>query len=305
MFQTLRNGTDRVRGLAILWLIITSWMLGLSSAWAEQVPVPNYSAFVTDLTGSLSPSQKQALESRLQATHQQNVAEIAVLIVPTTQPETTFDYSLRVAEAWKVGSKARDDGVLFVIAKNDRKTQILVGYGLEGKLTDLQSSRILREMVAPYFRAGDFNGGITAGVEGILQAVSPLDAAATQTPRQTDKQHSRQQSAGIPGWVIAALFIWPLIARTLLNRIFGRTLTGTAGGISAAFLGWMAGIGVEAMIILAVIVFLLAAAKNSPRRGGFIGGGFGGGHIGGGFGGGGFGGGGGGRFGGGGASGGW
>lgn len=155
------------------------YLVGL--AVADQ-PVPALHRRVTDLTGTLSASQQTDIENTLQAFEQQKGSQVAVLVVPTTQPETIEQYSIRVASQWKLGRKGVDDGVLFLVAKNDRTLRIEVGYGLEGVLPDALCNRIIDGFVVPRFKEGDFFGGIHEGVAGILGVISgePLPPPRSQ-----------------------------------------------------------------------------------------------------------------------------
>ena len=127
---------------------------------ADLQPIPPLTARVTDTTGTLDAQQKQSLESELAALEQRKGSQLAVLIVPTTQPEDIEQYSIRVVDAWKLGRKNVDDGVLLIVAKNDHRVRIEVGRGLEGAIPDAANARIIREYITPKFRAGDFYGGI-------------------------------------------------------------------------------------------------------------------------------------------------
>ncbi|MGH8603850.1 MAG: TPM domain-containing protein, partial [Gammaproteobacteria bacterium] len=135
-----------------------------SPLWAE-VPIPPLTARIIDQTGTLSAAQRLDLENKLHAFESAKGSQIAVLIVPTTQPEAIEQYSMRVVEQWRLGRKGIDDGALLVVAKDDRKLRIEVGYGLEGVLTDATSKRIISEVITPLFKAGDFHAGIAAGVD--------------------------------------------------------------------------------------------------------------------------------------------
>ena len=134
-------------------------------------PIPPLSAHVTDLTQTLSAAEKGALEAKLADWEARTTNQLAVLVVPTTQPEPIEAYSLRVAEKWKIGRKGHDNGALLTVAKDDRKMRIEVGYGLEGTLTDATTRRIIAENIAPYFREGRFAAGIGAGVDRIIEVV--------------------------------------------------------------------------------------------------------------------------------------
>ena len=150
-----------------LLVAIAGVMPAFASFAADQQAVPPV-ARVSDATGTLSIEQKQSLESTLTALEQRKGSQVAVLFVATTQPEAIEQYSIRVAEAWKIGRKKIDDGALLVIAKNDRHLRIEVGYGLEGALNDATSKRIIDEIITPRFRNGDFAGGVSAGIDRMI-----------------------------------------------------------------------------------------------------------------------------------------
>ena len=162
--------------------------LALLLCWAvaafADVAVPPLTGRVVDQTGTLSSGDIATLTQTLRNFEARKGSQIAVLIVPTTAPETIEQYSIRVADAWKIGRKKVDDGAILVVAKDDRKLRIEVGYGLEGALTDVTAKRIIDEIITPKFRNNDFAGGISAGVDQIIRVVDgePLPAPA---PRQT------------------------------------------------------------------------------------------------------------------------
>src|ERR1700684_1020198 len=150
-------------------------LLALLLCWAfaasADVAVPPLSGRVVDQTGTLSGGDIDALTQKLRDFEARKGSQIAVLIVPTTAPETIEQYSIRVAEAWKIGRKKIDDGAILLVAKNDHKLRIEVGYGLEGALTDVTSQRIIDQIITPKFRNGDFAGGISDGVDRIMAGV--------------------------------------------------------------------------------------------------------------------------------------
>lgn len=279
------------------------WPLFLCSMLAgAEVAVPQLSGHVIDQTATLDANQQRALEQTLSAFEAKKGSQIAVLIVSTTEPEAIEQYSLRVAEQWKLGRKKVDDGVILLIAKNDRTLRIEVGYGLEGALNDATSKRIISEVITPYFKQGDFNGGINAGVNQITRVIEgePLPAA---TQKSAADSKDIQQFFPI---ILIAAFVLGGILRSLFGRFFGSLVTGGIIG----FIAWIF-VGALGIAFLAGVLALLftlfsgggggmGGGRGFGGMGGFGGGGFGGG----GFGGGGFGGGGGG-FGGGGASGRW
>jgi uncharacterized protein len=159
-------------------------LLALLVCWAfaavADVAVPPLSGRVVDQTGTLSASDISTLTRRLKDFETRKGSQVAVLIVPTTAPETIEQYSIRVAETWKIGRKKIDDGVLLVVAKNNHKARIEVGYGLEGALTDVTSKRIIDEIIVPKFQSGDFAGGISVGVEWIIAMIDGEKLPAPQ-----------------------------------------------------------------------------------------------------------------------------
>ena len=152
-------------------------LAGLACARAE-VAVPPLKARVTDLTGTLSGTQQQDLERRLREFESRKGSQIAVLMLPSTQPETIEEYSIRVADAWKIGRSKIDDGVILVIAKNDRKLRVEVGRGLEGAIPDAVAKRVVSDVITPHFRSGDFYGGVAAGTGALMKLIEgePLPA---------------------------------------------------------------------------------------------------------------------------------
>ena len=271
-----------------------AFTLGWFFVAGAEVPVPPLAGRITDQTTTLTAEQKAALEQTLQAFEARKGSQIALLIVPTTAPETIEQYSLRVAEQWKLGRRQVDDGAVLVVAKNDQALRIEVGYGLEGALNDATSKRIISEIITPRFKQGDFYGGITAGIDQIIRVVDgePL-------PEPTGKRGG--DTASIQQYM-PVIFILVLVMggvlRSVLGRFPGSIVTGGAVAVIAWFLVGTAFIAIFAGVI-ALFFTLVGGGMVGPGVGGHRGG-FGTGE----FGGGGFSGGGGG-FGGGGASGRW
>ena len=261
--------------LALMLASICMWASapGAIAAEGDIAAIPKLVKRVTDLTATLSAADEARIEARLKTFEEKKGAQIAVLIVATTQPETIFDYSIRVAEAWKLGRKDIDDGVLFVIAKGDRKLQILTGRGTQGVLTDAMSKRIISEIVAPKFRSSDFAGGIDDGVAKIIDV---LQGEALPPPpekkRTSAKQGSSVETFLILG-VVAALFVGPLL-RSLLGRFMGATATAGVTGAAAWFLAGGLLFPIVAGVILFFIVMLMGAMNFSRGGGGFIPGGW-------------------------------
>ena len=294
-----------VRGSAIALLValVIPFLL-----WAAEIPP--LKARVTDLTGTLSAEQRSALEQTLAEFERRKGAQLALLMVASTQPETIEQYAVRVEEAWKLGRKGVDDSLLLVIAKNDRKLHIEVGYGLEGVVPDAVAKRVIEDDIVPRFKQGDFYGGIRAGMDRLMRLVE-----GEKLPPPAARSHPQAEGFN-PGLVIALLF-FVIIAGRILRALFGSFFGSGVTATIAGFAGWLLIGSFFAAIAIGFVAFLLSlmggANLGGGRRGwgsgGWSSGGFGGG-WGGGFGGGGFGGGGGfsgggGSSGGGGASGSW
>ena len=244
------------------------------------VAVPPLKARVTDLTSTLTSEQTAALEAKLAAFEQRKGSQVAVLLLPTTQPETIEQYGIKVGEKWKLGRKGVDDGAILIIAKDERKLRIEVGRGLEGALPDAIAKRIVADDIVPLFKQGQFDAGINAGVDRILKVIDgealPDAKGSGWTGGDTDD---------IPGWAgLLVVFLGGLL-RLMFGAFFGALITGGIAVGVALFLGVEMAVG----LVIGGIVALLCLFGFSML----------------GFGGGGSWGGGGGDFGGGGASGSW
>ncbi len=268
-----------------------------NTAMAQQLqPVPPLEAHVTDLTGTLGAAERDALDKRLAALDESKGSQIAVLIVPTTRPEAIEQYSIRVVDAWKLGRKAVDDGVLLLVAKDDREVRIEVGQGLEGAIPDVIAKRIIEEHITPSFRDGNFAAGINAGVDAIVARVEG-------EPLPEPKTRASASQADVGDLFVKTLFI-AFFAAPILRSMFGR-LFGAAAGAAGGGALWFLSTGALTLGGLGALVAGLVVLLIGGGRGGgpwITGSGHGGGGFGGG--GGGFSGGGGG-FSGGGASGRW
>jgi uncharacterized protein len=281
------------------WLLACAlglWaVFGLVAAQSLQ-PIPKLEARVTDLTGTLTAGQQAELEQKLADFEARKGAQIAVLVVPTTAPEEIEQYSIRVVEAWKIGRKKVDDGVLLIVAKSDRTLRIEVGYGLEGALTDATSNRIIDETIVPLLRQGQYFAGISAGVDQIMRVI---DGEPLPPGRRGGNL------GGLLGYLLIAVLAGSPMLHSLFGRSLGSGLVGAGTGVVVYLLSQVLGIAIGAALLSFLISMVLGVGGRSGL-GGFGGfGGFGGmgGGMGGGLGGGLSGGGGG--FGGGGASGRW
>jgi uncharacterized protein len=247
-------------------LAALSWAAGLVSAapvLAQQlVEVPALEAPVTDLTGTLTSDQVAALDARLRAFEASRGSQIAVLLVPTTEPEAIEQFAIRVADAWKLGRKGVDDGAILVVARNDRKLRIEVGYGLEGALPDAIANRIIDEDIVPQFRRGDYYAGITAGVDRMTRVIEgePLPEPESGPPAQ-----------GAPGLfqLLPFLFVFALVGSAIFRRLLGRVGGAFASGGLMGLLTWfmvhILGIALAAGIV--VFVFVLLGGLGGGGRG--------------------------------------
>jgi uncharacterized protein len=242
-------------------------LLALLLCWAfaafADVAVPPLSGRVVDQTGTLSGGDVNSLTQTLKNLEARKGSQVAVLIVPTTAPETIEQYSIRVAEAWKIGRKKIDDGALLVVAKNDRKLRIEVGYGLEGALNDATAKRIIDEVITPRFRNGDFAGGVSAGVDRIVAVIDgePLPAPA---PAPQKSSGSLSNFDPFNPFVFFAIFVVGAILRSTLGRLIGSV---TAGGIVGA-LAWFVAGSLAASVILGIIAFIFTMVGDSMASSG-------------------------------------
>ena len=294
-----------MRAALLPWLVAAALLLGAGGLPAEPVvAIPPLTGPVVDQTGTLSAADKAALEAKLGELQARKGSQIGVLLVPTVRPEAIEQFSMRVAEAWRLGRKDVDDGVLLLVATGDREVRIEVGYGLEGVIPDATANRVIDEYIVPRFRAGDLPGGIAAGVERLIALV---DGEPLPEPVAGPSGDSSLTN------LFPVVFILSLAVGGVLRRVLGPFPGAVGTGAVAAGVTWLlAGVlGVTVFMgIVGLILGLVGGGgggrwSSYPRgRHGGFGGGFGG--SGGGFGGGGGGfSGGGGGFGGGGASGRW
>jgi uncharacterized protein len=274
-------------GAFLLWCALT--LAPGCAAWADAA-VPPLKARVTDLTRSLTPNQLDTLEQLLKNFETQKGSQIAVLIVPTTQPEDIAAYSIRVVDNWKLGRKGVDDGVLLLVAKDDRALRIEVGRGLEGVLPDAVTRRIIDEIIVPFFKQGDMYGRLQAGIVRMIRVV---EGEPLPPPAARDVAWSGYADY-LPG-VLVAVLVFAGVMRAIFGRLIGAGLAAGLGG----FVFWFVSGTLLGALVIGVIVFVFVLAGGGSGLGYRGYGGGGGGISGGGFSGGG------GGFGGGGASGRW
>lgn len=301
------------RYLATLSIAIIVWFGTTPPAAAQDLkPLPPLTAHVIDTTGTLDAGQLQALEAKLTTFEQSRGAQIVLLMVPSTLPEDITDYAQRAGDAWKIGRRDVGDGLLLVVAKNDRKVRIATTKTLEGALPDLATKQIIDTAITPRFKQGDFAGGLEAAADQIMARILGENLPLPANPSNSK---SRRGIAGFQ-WTDLAVFLFfavPIGAR-VLSGIIGRKAGAVATGSLVGLLAWLftsslllAGAAAVVAIVFALVASLgsLAGLGSSGRGGGWISGGGGGWGSNGGGSGGGFSSGGGGNFGGGGSSGSW
>lgn len=305
----------------ILGRSLLRWMAGLLLAvwlplvaWAQGVqPVPALTAHVMDSTGTLDATQRAALEAKLVAFQQSRGAQVVVLVVLSTQPEDIAAYAQRVGDAWKIGRKSVGDGLLLVVAKNDRKVRIETTKALEGAIPDLAARQVIDTAITPRLKQGDFAGGLNAAADQIMALISGENLPVPEQKSASDMADSGFEWTDLAVFLFFAVPIGGRLAAGVLGRKLGSIATGGAVGV----LAWVftsslivAGLAAVAGMVFALVASLGVLGSGSRSSGGWTTGGFGGGSSGGSWGGGsssggGFSSGGGGDFGGGGASGDW
>ncbi len=284
--------------------------------WAQDVQtLPVLTGRVIDSTGTLTPAQRTALDDKLAAFEASAGPQMVVLIVPSTAPEDITSYAQRVADSWKIGRREVGDGVVILVAKNDRKVRIEVAKALEGAVPDLAARQIIQSAITPAFKAGDYAGGLNLAIDQLQARIR-----GENLPLPTQQRAPSSGSSGLDFETLGALFfIGVPVLGAILTGVMGRKIGSVATAGAAGAAGWFIGGGLlmagAAAVIALVLVGVMGVGAARRGMGGRSGLGgmippiiFGGGGGGGGFGGGGGGGfssGGGGDFGGGGASGDW
>jgi len=230
-------------------------------AAAQPVPVPPLSGHVIDQTHTLTSEQQATIETALAAFEARKGSQVAVLLIPTTQPETIEQYALRVAEQWRLGRKKIDDGAILVVAKNDRTLRIEVGYGLEGALNDATSKRIIEEVITPKFRQQDFAGGISAGVQRMTSVIDGEPLPAPAVGQSTDPLHDI-------AWIIVAGAWLGFILRAVLGRFPGSVMTAAIVGAVSWFMVGLLSLALIAGGITLLTTWIGIAALLRARWGG-------------------------------------
>jgi len=274
----MRRRSPRPRtALAVPAFVAVLLLLLLAGPARAEVAVPPLQARVSDLTGTLSAAQRQALEQELAAFERRKGSQIAVLIVPSTAPETIEQYSIRAAEQWQLGRKGVDDGVLLLVAKNDRALRIETGYGVEGVIPDAVAKRVIEEIIVPYFRQGDYYGGIRAGVDRLMRLI---DGEPLPPPRARDTGWSGRPDL-FPLLLFGVFFLSGVLGR-LFGRLPGAAITGgVIGGAlwllaGSLLLGILAGTMAFVFALFSGGRMLVGGLPGGVHRGGPFGGGGGG-----------------------------
>lgn len=227
-------------------------VLAAPAVAADEAPVPQLKARVTDLTGTLTQSQLQSLEAPLVAFERRRGSQIAVLMLSSTKPETIEQYSIRLAESWKIGRSRIDDGLILVIAKDDHKLRIEVGRGLEGAIPDVIAKRVIREVIAPHFLNGDFHGGIADGTSALMKLVEG-------EPLPPPNQKAGGQSTGndlealLAPLLVATVFLGAVLSK-IFGRFFGAAVTAGIVGIAA----WTVLGALLAAVLAAIVAFVIS-----------------------------------------------
>jgi uncharacterized protein len=246
-------------------------LLALLLCWAcaalALVAVPPLTGRVVDQTGTLSAADIASLTQTLQDLETRKGSQIAVLIVPTTDDEPIEQFSLRVAESWKIGRKKIDDGALLVIAKNDRRLRIEVGYGLEGALTDATTKRIIDEDITPKFKAGDFGGGVAAGVDKMVRIVNGEKLPEPEPPHWQEPQSFNPEILANPFLIVPVMLFGGLFRRRL-----GRWLGSAVVGALTALAAWLLAGSVVAALITGAIAAMFVLISDARWSWGSAGG---------------------------------
>lgn len=246
--------------VALRW-ISALLLLAAGSAPAE-VPVPPLTARVIDQTGTLSAAEVEALERKLGDFEARKGSQLAILIVPSTEPETIEQYALRVAEQWKLGREGVDDGILVLVAKEDRALRIEVGYGLEGAVSDAVASRVIREVIVPLFKYGSYYAGIDAGVDRLMKTIDGEPLPEPDPRRYANEPHWQ---SFIPMAIVLAVIAGPMLRR-LFGRMMGAAATGGLTGLFVWLISTILGVAVGAGVLAFVFSLLFSDMGTGGRR---------------------------------------
>ena len=257
----------RVAGDTMKKVLIALFLLGILVTQAlgasddGLIPVPPLKERVTDLTGTLTNEEKAALTAKLAAFEKASGSQIAVLIIPTTKPEEIEQYSIRVAEQWKLGRKGIADGILLLVAKDDHKMRIEVGYGLEGAIPDAIAKRIISEIISPEFKKGNYYSGVDAGIGSMIRIIG-----GEQLPPPQKTSNSTSNNINIIGIWLAVFFVGVWVA-TFLQMIFGKLIGSVIVSGIVGIIGWVVMGTIIATVIAGIIGFIVALWVDSDNKG--------------------------------------
>lgn len=255
------------------WLVAGRWLAAVALASLvllapvqAEVAIPVLKSRVTDLTGTLTAEQKTSLEQRLAAFESAKGSQMAVLMLPTTKPEEIEQFSIRLAEAWKIGRKGTDDGLILVVAKDDRRLRVEVGYGLEGAIPDATAKRVISETITPKFKAGEFYGGISAGVD---QLIKLAEGEKLPPPSATPASQSSSSSKDPFEYLVPSFFVL-LIGGAAVRAMFGRVPGAVISAVIMGVVAWfLFSVGIAAIVaIIAFIMTLLNTGNWTSGSGG-------------------------------------
>ncbi|WP_340121714.1 TPM domain-containing protein [Methylobacter svalbardensis] len=254
IFPRVRYGL----GFSLLLFCITAWAV---------VGVPELSQRVTDLTSTLSAEQIATLENKLAAFEAKKGSQIAVLIVPTTGPKDVAEFGIEVADLWALGRKGVDDGLILIVAKDDRKLRLEVGYGLEGVIPDAVAKRVIAETITPFFKAGDYAGGIDAGVMQLMKLIEGENLPAP----------SESSTEGLGEGTFMFILMGGLIAGFMLSAVVGRVMAGMLAGLGSGIVAVLVlGLAFSVALFVGIMIFFIVGVRSTGGRGLSNGGGFGG-----------------------------
>ncbi len=235
-------------------------LMATGMAQAALVAIPDLKNRVTDLTQTFSPDQQAQLEQKLAVFEQKKGSQIVVLMVPSTEPEDIAQFAIRVAEKWQIGRKKIDDGLLLIVAKQDRKLRIEVGYGLEGAMPDLTAKRVISEIISPQFKQGDYFGGLNAGLDQLIGLVDgealPLPATANTSAKGLFE-------------LLPLIFIGALAGGMILRGMFGTFFGSLLNGGAIAAIVWFFGAALLTALLVAVFGFIFTLAMGGRGLGGY------------------------------------
>jgi uncharacterized protein len=246
-----------------LTLLLIALVAPAYLALAQALPIPPLTEPVIDQAGVLSSDTRGEIEREVRALKSDKGSEVAVLIVPSTKPEEIEQYSIRVVERWKLGRKGIDDGVLLLVAVQDRRVRIEVGRGLEGDIPDVKAFRIIDEVILPQFKAGDLSGGVRAGVEAIDGLIRGVDLPP---PAATDEGATD---------LFFPLTVFGYVTGALLGSLFGILIGAGIAGVGTFLIGYTLfslgaaiGLGVLVMVLVLVLRGALGGVGGRGYRGG-------------------------------------